>query len=172
MGNLRVLRGFRTLSPDALSLVRSLSRNSDIRVALWAFAALARTADWNDLSNLCRTAQAGSPPGVGYNFAPIGYIATPYLLRPLECLARTPASSEVNVPAMRAIVGIGSAQSVPEIIKHLEDNNSRGMQDLALAGLRKIVRPSPETDPSRAIQSWRDWWEQTGNRLYPVQPGQ
>jgi hypothetical protein len=177
-GNFRVLHGFPALSDEALSLLRSYSHSADPNVALGAFAALAKAGNPTDLFALCEYVSAPGRAAASaqgyYNFTSIGEIRRPEARGALECLARAPAPSP-RLNAMDGIRGIGSAESVPELIRHLDDSNSL-MQYLAVVTLWEIVRrpdevgpsiPMFEGDKSRFIQSWKRWWNDTGRRLYP-----
>ena len=75
---------------------------------------------------------------------------------------------------MDAIRGIGSPESVPELIRHLDDTDSM-MQYLAVAALQEILRRPDEVGPSipmfegdkvRFIQSWKRWWSEEGQASY------
>lgn len=178
-GNLRVLHGFPSLSGDALALLRSYSRDIDPDVATGAFAALAKFGDPADLAALCNyvNAAAGAVAASArgfYNFASIANLRRRDALGALECLARS-ARPSPSLYAMEAIRGIGAPESVPEIIRHLDDADPT-MQYLAVITLSEIMgrtdeiapaMPTFEKDPQRFIQSWKRWWNEKGQALYP-----
>lgn len=181
LGNFRVLHGFRALTPDALNLLRAYSAGVDAELAMGAYEALAKFGDPADLFALCQfvSAPGGEPAAsatVHYNFVSVGQIRNPAARAALECLARAP---RLALYAIDAIRGIASKESVPELVKHLDDSDIN-TQYMAVITLWEIVRrpgevgpsvPMFEQDPMRFIQSWKRWWAETGQALYPEAPG-
>jgi hypothetical protein len=177
-GNFRVLHGFPALSGETLTLLRSYSQSADTGVALGAFAALVKAGNPRDLLALCEYVKAAGEAVAStegyYSFVSIGQIRRPEARTALECLARTPERG-LSFEAMRGLRAIGSAESVPELMRHLDDSNS-DMQYLAVITLQEIIRrtdevgpsmPMFERDSSKFIQSWKRWWNDTGHRRYP-----
>jgi hypothetical protein len=173
-----MLHGFSTLSGDAFDLLRLYTHSIDPEVAMGAYAALTKFADPRDLMSLCDYVnEAGgttAASAVGYyNFASIVDISEPNARQALECLARAPKPG-LNIYAMEAIRRIRAPESVPELIKHLDDSDSM-MAYLAVITLSEIVHrpdepgpgvPAFEQDKSRYILSWKRWWLEKGSGLY------
>lgn len=79
---------------------------------------------------------------------------------------------------MMALRGIGSPESVPELVKRLDDNNPE-VQYLAVITLWEIVRRPDEVGPgipmfnenkAHFIESWKRWWNETGKAQYAPAP--
>jgi hypothetical protein len=171
-GDLRVLHGFRQLSGETLDLVRSYSKGPDPLLGAGAFSVLAKAGAPDDLSGFCSYLKAGNEKDsqlLDFSFASIEDLRSLDARPSLECLART-SNAAIRLAAMDAIRAVASPASVPELVRHLDDNDPT-MQYLAVISLSEIVKrpgevgpamPTFDQDPLSFRLSWKKWWNEIG----------
>lgn len=169
---LRLLQGIDELSETTLAQVTPLSVSADPEVALSAVAVLLKTRSTDSVDRLENylAAYIGEAPVALLSIGTeLGQVRDPKALPGLEALASS-KYLPIKFGAMDAIRGIKDPQSVPVLIRRLDDSNSN-IQYIAVITLAEILGKEGDyapamylfdRNPGFYVNLWKTWGDQQG----------
>lgn len=171
---LRLLQGFESLDDSTLATADKLASSNDPEVAFTALAVLLNTKTPQSVRKLkdfvgeyTGKVEPIALVSVGTELSNISNLKA---LPDLEALTNCRFVS-IRYGAMAALRNIGSRESVPMLIQHLDDSNSN-IQYSAVITLAEILDkrgdygPNMEMfdkDPEKYIALWKQWWTDEGS---------
>jgi HEAT repeats len=174
---LQLLQGMNNLSPEILAATLPFEKSSDPEIAIPAVGVQLTTKTPQSAENLAAFLERYHSDAPPISLISLGSMLlefdNPDSLPILEKLANNETLS-VRYGAMDAIRKFKSLDSVPFLIKQLDDSNSN-VQYVALISLAEILKFGGEyspgmgpfdADPQRYLSVWKKWWRNIGKARY------
>lgn len=181
--SLQLLEGFENLDSASLAAVEPWCSSDDPEIAFAALGVLLKTNTPESVEKLRMYLDSHVYNGDAQPFAlaslgsRLGKIRDIRALPSLEDLSAS-GFIAVRLGAMDALRSIKSRQSVPTLVKRLDDPNS-AVQYLAVIALSEILGKSDEDHgptmnlfdkkPQYYITLWKQWWAEEGSKLYSTE---
>jgi hypothetical protein len=170
---LRLLMTFHHISDATEERVARLTEAQDVPIATGAFAVLLNAGKDEYYPRLVKFLSGRGASAHGLEFMVIfGHVQAPGPNadpKIFDQLSMLPEPS-IKLAAILALRKIGSSESVPTLIAHLDDSNRR-IQYLAVIALHDILAKGDDFGPSNFdfdrspqmyVERWKQWWDQEG----------
>lgn len=175
---LLILRDFRKIDPQTVSTLKAISLRPNESQRLLGWEILARvdpSSNFRAFTDMFKSQPAQDGEAAMRMCEIAEQLKDPHLLTTLEGMVDWQEYPDLRVCAMQGIRNLHAPETVPFLIRHLDDSQLQVAYDavITMAEITKLPGdygpgiPVYSKDPERYKKLWHDWWNQGGAAKYP-----